>query len=244
MGVDIETSMKVTNSSTTLVSKSGQPVVTAFQRTLWVLNTLYYVILGIVSLIFLWIFCDLSAINDTQYTLHLILSTAAYVPLMAVAIFVFAEDNVAALYIPRTKRYSIHGILLLISCVAASIGMAVMVVRKSENNRSHFTSKHGKYGLASWVLLFASVLTGIFAANTRFFSKVFRPVILKLFHNLLGLAGFAMGIAATYVMVNHLRNSLSSSALTGMKVGLIYVTIWSAVYALKSLYGQIKGVFS
>ncbi|ENN74708.1 hypothetical protein YQE_08825, partial [Dendroctonus ponderosae] len=226
------------------MSSTDKIEVSLLQRILWICNMFYYQILAIVSILFLWIFFDQANSFGSTFTLHLVLSTAAYIPLMAAAIILFSEDNMITLYIPRTKRYWIHGGLLLLSCIFVTIGIAVETDSKTKHGRDHFVSKHAILGLVSWILVFASIICGVVAANTRTFSRFIRPVFAKLVHNFLGLAGFSIGVASLWEMLGHIERYLSDSAFIGLKYGLAFVTIWSGLAAIKSLFGQVKGVFS
>lgn len=67
-------------------------------------------------------------------------------PLMAVSIILFSEDNVTTLYIPRTKRNWIHGGLLMASALFVTIGIGVEISNKNKFGRPHFTSPHAIYG--------------------------------------------------------------------------------------------------
>lgn len=183
---------------------------------------------------------------------------------MAAAIILFSEDNITTLHIPRTKRYTIHGILLFISCAAVTVGIAVETDAKRKRGSSHFQSNHailGKSllytlklyaktdsnsskGLVSWILIFVSVLIGLMAANTRMFSSFVKPIVIKLVHNVLGLGAFAIGIGSLFEMLNFFNTRSSEEVYYGVYIALVFVTIWSCLAALKSLWRQLKGAFT
>lgn len=81
------------------------------------------------------------------------------------------------------------------------------------------------------------------AANTRTFSSYIKPVVIKLVHNFLGLAAFAIGIGSLFEMLTFFQRNSSQTVYEAIYVALVLVTIWSGLAALKSLYGQIKSVF-
>lgn len=89
--------------------------------------------------------------------------------------------------------------------------------------------------------MFVSLLLGVVAANTRSFSTFVRPVVAKLCHNILGLFAFGMGIASIWQERKIIkRYRLSDDVLIGFECGLIFVSIWSVLAALQSLWRQVK----
>ncbi|XP_066142960.1 transmembrane reductase CYB561D2-like [Euwallacea fornicatus] len=238
----------MTTSSTTHVTPKPKTTtrinVTTLQRLRWILNTFYYQLMATLTLVMFWCFFDNSATTQPIFTTHLVLSTIAYIPLMAVSIILFSEDNVTTLYIPRTNRNWIHGVLLIISAVLVTIGIAVEISEKSKVNRRHFTSKHAIYGLSSWVLIFVSLLLGVIVANTRTFSMFVRPILAKFIHNLLGLAAFALGLASIYVELGFFKMyHMSDHLLVGVKTLFILLSVWSGLTALYSLAHQFLSLF-
>ncbi|XP_066262411.1 transmembrane reductase CYB561D2-like [Euwallacea similis] len=236
----------ITTSSTTHLAPKHKTTtrvnVTTLQRFRWILNTLYYQLMATLTLVLFWFFFDHS--SDTIFTTHLVLSTAAYIPLMAISIILFSEDNVTTLYIPRTKRNKIHGILLIISAVFVTIGIAVEIHDKNKFKERHFISKHSIYGLVSWILIFVSLLLGVIAANTRTFCTFVRPIVAKFIHNFLGLAAFALGLASIYVELRIFKAyKMSDDLLIGVKTLFILLSVWSGLAALYSLVHQFFGMF-
>lgn len=211
------------------------------QRALWILSTFYYQILAILTLLLFWILFENYNASSVMFW-HILLSTAAYVPLMAVAIILFSEDNVASLYVKRTKKYWIHGVLLGISGLAVTIGISVEI--NAKGSRPHFKSNHAILGLVSWVLVLVSIFIGLVAAKTKIVSSFIRPVWVKLIHNFLGIAGFAIGVGSLYLELSIVSRYGSEHLYVASKWLLWIVTALSLLAAFKSLWGQIKSVFS
>lgn len=65
---------------------------------------------------------------------------------MAAAIILFSEDNITTIHISRTKRYTIHGVLLFISCLAVTAGISIETDAKRRLGRTHFQSNHAILG--------------------------------------------------------------------------------------------------
>lgn len=66
-----------------------------------------------------------------------------YVPLMGEAIVLFAGDNVWSRSMERSTKYWIHGVILFISAILVTVGIALMIDEKSG---THFKSIHGWTG--------------------------------------------------------------------------------------------------
>ncbi|XP_030766326.1 uncharacterized protein LOC115890287 [Sitophilus oryzae] len=235
--------METTASSSTLVinssgSKSSSKNISYLKRTCWVLNYVYHQALTLISILFIWILIE--DLKDNHIFYHMILSTVAYIPLMAVAIIAFSEDNLLTLYMSRTKIYWVHGILLSISALAVTIGISLEV--RAKGNRPHFKSKHGLYGFISWVLVLVSVLIGLVAGNTRTFSRYLKPVIAKFIHNIIGIAAFIFGVVSLYYEIRVFGRYTSENVYNTVRYGMWVVTVWSVLAALKSLWGQFRNI--
>ncbi|KAF7267641.1 hypothetical protein GWI33_019131 [Rhynchophorus ferrugineus] len=178
--------------------------ITTLRRTLWVLNHIYHQALTLLTVIFIWIMFE-NYDKSSSFFWHIFLSTFAYIPLMGVAIILFSEDNLLTLFIPRTRRYWIHGVLLTLSCLAVTIGISVEVDSKRKRDRAHFESDHAILGLVSWLLIFVSVLLGLLASNTRTFHNYVKPVVIKFIHNFLGIAAFLIGVGSFYTKISFMQ---------------------------------------
>ncbi|XP_030766308.1 uncharacterized protein LOC115890265 [Sitophilus oryzae] len=229
-------------STTTLVGrKTAKEEISLLRRLLWLANYIYHQALTLLSVLLIWIYIE----NYDRTTLrfwHVLLSTAAYLPLMAIAIIAFAEDNILTLYFPRKKIYWVHGVLLFISCAFITAGISVETHAKRQRGASHFQSDHAILGLVSWVLIVVSIFIGLLAANTQLFSKYVKPVIAKFIHNFLGIAAFFIGIASLFDKIDVVRWYASEPVYQASYYSIWIISVWSILAALKSLYGQIRNI--
>ncbi|KAJ8916364.1 hypothetical protein NQ315_005061 [Exocentrus adspersus] len=69
-------------------------------------------------------------------------SGSRYVPLMAEAIILFSGDNLWTQKLDRPKKNWVHGVLLGISILALTAGIACEIWRKQDRGSTHFVSNH------------------------------------------------------------------------------------------------------
>ncbi|XP_060520210.1 uncharacterized protein LOC132698255 [Cylas formicarius] len=225
--------------------KSGE--VSFIQRSLYAGNTVFYQVVGVISVLFMWTFFENATDFKSLFLWHVSLSTAAYLPLMAIGIILFSEDNAWTIGLPRTKRYTIHGILFALSVIALTAGIFVETASKNKNtNPTHFKSKHAILGLASWVLSVISLFTGLLAANTGALPRWIKAVLVKFVHNFLGSAAYVIGIASLWKEINggSYGRRISDHALSATYWLVAIITVWSLLAALKSMFNQLKTLFT
>ncbi|KAL1513797.1 hypothetical protein ABEB36_003158 [Hypothenemus hampei] len=217
--------------------------ISTWQRALWLLNLVYYILCGSQTITLLWVFFDNNDSNSTMLW-HLVLCSMAYIPLMAVAIISFSKDNLPTLFVSRTRIYAIHGCLLTISFLSVTIGISLIINSKIKNGRTHFQSIHAILGLTSWILVTCAVFLGIVAKDTTKFSQYIKPVLAKFLHNLIGISGFVLGVAAMmyYYKSGHYKTFLSHSAYMASYFISGYIIIWSLLAAFQSFYVQFKSL--
>ncbi|XP_023310513.1 uncharacterized protein LOC108907711 [Anoplophora glabripennis] len=115
---------------------------------------------------------------------------------MAEAIIVFAGDNLWSQGLERPKKNWVHGVLLGISIVALTAGIACEIWNKNDRGFQHFVSDHAITGLVSWLLAFVSIILGLFSWHAQGLKNIARPLIFKFIHNFIGIACYAIGIAS------------------------------------------------
>ncbi|XP_044264717.1 transmembrane reductase CYB561D2-like [Tribolium madens] len=207
------------------------------ERFMWIFNTIFHQIFAVVTIFILWtIFYNY--VIDSYFTWHMVLATVAYVPLMGEAIILFSSDNIWTLALPRPTKYWLHGILLFLSAILVTTGIALMV---DHNHGKHFHSTHGWTGLVSWIFVLLSQILGLAAAKSHIFTKIIPPVTIKFLHNFLGILGYVFGIVS-------LAFGLETAAFTSFtsrdaRIATFSVlglaTFWSLLAAFKSGFAQI-----
>lgn len=110
---------------------------------------------------------------------------------MAESILTLYSNNYWSLFLtPKTKR-NVHWILQVIGSAMAIFGTIVLYLRR----KKHFKHTHSILGLISLILVLISGFNGISALWSQEIYKKYRvrPVISKIFHNLIGTAAFVVG---------------------------------------------------
>ncbi|XP_060520198.1 uncharacterized protein LOC132698248 [Cylas formicarius] len=225
--------------------QKSEPV-SLVQRSLYVCNIVFYQIVGIIGVLFLWVFFNNASNFTSLFLWHVSLSTAAYIPLMAIAVIVFSDYNLWTINIPRTKRYVIHGVLFGFSVAVLTAGIFIETHRKrQQSNSTHFKSSHAILGLVSWLLCVISLFTGLLAANTSALPGWIRPVFIKFVHNFFGCAGYVIGIASLWLKIdsNIYFSFISENALSATYWLVVIITVWSLLAALRSMFDQLKTLF-
>jgi cytochrome b-561 domain-containing protein 2 len=208
------------------------------QRFMWLFNTLFHQLYAIVTIFIFWTIFYNNSLNSS-FSWHMILSSLAYVPLMGEAIVLFAGDNVWSRSMERSTKYWIHGVILFISAILVTVGIALMI---DEKNGTHFKSIHGWTGLVSWIFVLLSQCLGLAAAKAQAFSALLRPVYVKFLHNFFGLLGYIFGIVSLCygLETGGFKRYSSETARMGTYYLLGLTTTWSILAALKSAYDQLK----
>ncbi len=89
----------------------------------------------------------------------------------------------------KTKRY-IHWILQTLGSLLALSGICVESINYSGK---HFHTNHAILGLISGIFLLIGLLNGCAAFWSVELRNLFRPVVLKCFHNFIGMMAIVVG---------------------------------------------------
>lgn len=219
--------------------------VSLLQRLQWVSNTIFHQLVAVITVFLFWLFFENYDL-DNVFLWHLVLSTGAYVPLMAEGIILFSGDNLLTQKLDRSKRSWVHFVLLGISILAVTAGIACEIYRKNDRGSQHFVSNHAITGLASWVLAFVSILLGIFSWNANGLKNLARPVIFKFIHNFIGVACYALGITSLCLgfYIGAFRRLVTEDQLLATVAVVGIIACWSCLSAFKSCYNQLKNMIS
>ncbi|XP_063932911.1 transmembrane reductase CYB561D2-like [Zophobas morio] len=230
----------MTNISSKTPKSVPKKTSTFYERLSWICNTIFHQLVAVVGTFILWTLCYNFENKLSRW--HMILTSTAYIPLMAEAIVLFASDNVWTQKIPRTTRYYIHGSFLFTSAVFATVGISFMISTKT----SHFRSTHAWTGLVSWIFVLLSQFLGVASAKSQSLKFLLRPVWFKFIHNLFGMLGYLFGLTSLCYGLEKrtMVNSASYESRLATTVLISIIAAWSVIAALKSGYNQLKAIFS
>ncbi|XP_043485591.1 transmembrane reductase CYB561D2 [Polistes fuscatus] len=139
----------------------------------------------------------LSVDTYNTFSWHPILTTVGIGLLMLEAIYCVSGEAYVSSKMTRKNRILIHWVLQSLGFLLTLAGVLVIIVMKGK--RSHFTSVHGKLGLAAMILFAIIMISGGLADNTKWFYPRIRPVTIKIFH-------IVGGILVTLVLLAALIN--------------------------------------
>jgi len=131
------------------------------------------------------------------FSWHPTLMAVAFCLLMAQAIVIFSPESSLLQSSERADKVQLHWILNLFSLVAACGGFGAIYLTKEVNNKSHFTTWHGKFGLAACVGTLLAALGGVAAKYSSSLRSVARPINVKLYHATGALVVFGLAMTAT-----------------------------------------------
>ncbi|KAJ8962910.1 hypothetical protein NQ318_001321, partial [Aromia moschata] len=179
------------------------------------------------------------------FSWHIILCTFGYIPLMAESIMLFVGDELWSRQLSRKSKYMVHGILVSVGTFFTIVGNALVFRYLSPGY--HLYTAHGITGLVSMIILIISLFLGYavnYSDQVRRFIPM-RPVWYKLIHNVVGMLGYAIGIASLcfgyYTRWFKYYYPREESRIVAV-VFTILVSLWSLNGALVSAYNQLKNL--
>lgn len=131
------------------------------------------------------------------FSWHPTLMTIGFALLMAQAIVIFSPESSLLQGSDRGSKVQLHWILNLFSIVAAAGGFGAIYLNKEVAGKSHFTSWHGKFGLAACVGSLLAALGGVAAKYSSSLRNYAKPINVKLYHATGALVVFGLAMVAT-----------------------------------------------
>lgn len=138
----------------------------------------------------------LSSPGTDLFSWHPTCMSVAFILLLLQAIVIFSPESSLTPSTPRPDKVQLHWILHCFGIVSALFGFGTVYLNKELNNRKHFTTWHGKVGLATLVGSLLTMLGGIMANYSVNLKKYIRPLNMKLYHATAGLLIFTLAMVA------------------------------------------------
>lgn len=129
------------------------------------------------------------------FSWHPALMTIAFCLLMSQAIVIFSPESSLLPGSERKDKVQLHWILNLTSTLAAAAGFGVIYLNKEMVGKKHFTTWHGRLGLATMVGVLVSGLGGLAAKYSPLLRNYVRPINVKLYHATGALLVFSLAMA-------------------------------------------------
>ncbi|KAJ8980661.1 hypothetical protein NQ317_017587 [Molorchus minor] len=229
------------------------------EKTLRVADLLHQQLIAVFFILILWEVLKNYDINSVG-TWHIILSTfgppkrriaesewESFAVCMVEAILMFKADGPLRGY-NRVSRGMFHGACMFLGCASITAGVSLKIYQKNENNIAHFTTTHGKlgglskYGTVSYRYFSVDLNTSVchwrsIRINRPRISSSIRLIWVKLFHNLLGIVTYVVGVVALGYGLNYIQTYTGEN-------GRITLLVFLVCFVSYSLVGPIVSVFN
>lgn len=120
---------------------------------------------------------------------------------MTEAILMLSKENIFAKRLTHAAKVKFHWYIQILAVSLTVAGFVVVVIAKNQSNRDHFTSWHGKFGLAGVVFSILATLNGCLALYNVDLRKYIKPNLNKLFHIVSGTLAFLFGGISILVVI-------------------------------------------
>ncbi|XP_065088210.1 transmembrane reductase CYB561D2-like [Ochlerotatus camptorhynchus] len=202
-------------------------------------NTINHMLIGYVT-IYLSYLTYLNGFKGVL-TWHMFLCAVGYHFFMAESFLTLYSSNSWTMQNAIDTKRRLHWMLQLIGCIAIFVGIGIEIKDKDDAKRSHFKSDHAITGLVSMVFICLSMLNGLASLYAVKIRHIIKPVYIKLTHYLCGIVAFVVGMVSLMLEYSprRLQTAENANMLTVFSSVVVVLTV---IGAMKTMYGQLKGV--
>lgn len=139
----------------------------------------------------------------------------------------------------RPEKARFHWVLQLCGSIIGLIGIVIKIFLEEV----HFHTRHGIIGLATMIILFISLLSGLSSLYAAELKGRLQPRFNKTLHNIIGLITFTLAMLSMYYSYEtQLFNDYSLDASTYMDFRLLLEIITIIIFVLTA-YGPLWCLF-
>lgn len=113
---------------------------------------------------------------------------------MTSAVNAITPGDLATEWMPVRLRSARHWVLQVIAGIIILTGFLVILSNKIIHDKPHFSTLHGKFGLASLVFMLITMIGGLGALYSLKLKNYLAPIYTKLVHASVGLVTFVLGV--------------------------------------------------
>lgn len=164
--------------------------------------------------------------------------------LMAEAVMIMSQGNIIASNLSRHARVRLHWILQASAAAFIFAGFLVIVINKNLHNKNHFKTWHSVIGLVFLVCVGITSSGGVVTLYSLRLKHCVKPAKMKLFHNLVGVLTFVIGVASVIFGI-YTHWFLKHASLSAQIVCTVFVVlggIFTLESAVKSAYARFKAL--
>ncbi|XP_030376804.1 cytochrome b561 domain-containing protein 2 [Scaptodrosophila lebanonensis] len=200
------------------------------------LNSINHLLIFLVACFF---FVLARSLDFKDTAMHMFMVGIGFHVLVAEALMSHYKLNPITRFLSHRNKSRYHGILQLLGGSMVLLGSLGKISQKEQ----HFTTWHGKIGLAATFGCAASVLGGILNfLQPKFILKVFPPSELRFRHNLFGLLTFTLGMAAIYLgyYSKFFTRFVDHQFIPAMMLVTVLVYLLTIIAPVRSLLSKLK----
>jgi cytochrome b-561 domain-containing protein 2 len=163
---------------------------------------------------------------------------------MAEAVMIMSQGNIIASNLSRQGRVRLHWILQASAAAFIFAGFLVIVINKNLHNKNHFKSWHSVIGLVFLVCVGITSSGGVVTLYSLRLKQHVKPAKMKLFHNLVGVLTFVIGVSTEIfgIYTHWFLKHISLSAQIVCTVFIVLGGIFTLESAVKSAYARFKAL--
>ncbi|XP_037927544.1 cytochrome b561 domain-containing protein 2-like [Teleopsis dalmanni] len=208
------------------------------QRLEFLFSVINQICIGFVTIFMSWL-CLRTGLAGTA--LHAWLVTIGYSFLMAEGIMSHFSGNVLTFNYKRTTKTTIHWTL---QALGGSLGVAGTLIKLIQKGFTIY-STHAKLGFAAMILCAISMCSGLIALFSMRLKRTLNPLLNKSFHNLVGVAAFAVALVAQYYgyQTGFFSRKVDTDFQILMKVITLLSLVLTSIGPLQALYHKCINIY-
>ncbi|XP_011181131.2 transmembrane reductase CYB561D2-like [Zeugodacus cucurbitae] len=212
------------------------PTLTLTQKLEFVLTLVNRLLIGFITIYLCWMSLRLDS-KDIPW--HAVFCTLGFLCLMSEGLMAYYRGNVWTQVCHRPEKARLHWVLQLCGAIIGLIGIVIKMFLEEV----HFHTRHGIIGLATMVILFISLLSGLSSLYATELKGRLQPRFNKTLHNIIGLITFTLAMLSMYYSFEtQLFNDYSLDASTYMDFRLLLEIITILIFVLTA-YGPLWCLF-
>ncbi|XP_004534463.1 cytochrome b561 domain-containing protein 2 [Ceratitis capitata] len=209
-----------------------QPILTFAQKLEFVLTLINRMLIGFITIYLCWMSLRL---DRADIPWHAVLCTLGFLVLMSEGLMAYYRGNVWTQVCQRPEKARLHWLLQLSGSIIGIIGIMIKICLEEV----HFHTRHGIIGLATMIILFISLLSGLSSLYATELKSRLQPRFNKTSHNIIGLITFTLSMASMYYSFEtQLFNDFSLDASTYLDFRLL-LEITTIIIFVLTAYGPV-----
>ncbi|XP_054743755.1 transmembrane reductase CYB561D2-like [Anastrepha obliqua] len=215
---------------------ASPPTLTFTQRLEFVLTLINRLLIGFITIYLCWMSLRLDR-KDIPW--HAVLCTLGFLCLMSEGLMAYYRGNVWTQVCQRQEKARLHWVLQLCGSIIGLIGIVIKMCLEEV----HFHTRHGILGLATMIVLFISLLSGLGSLYATELKSRLQPRVNKALHNIIGLMTFTLAMLSMYYSFEtKLFNDYSLDAAAYMDFRHL-LEITTIIIFVLSTYGPLWCLF-